>query len=119
MSIARGVGGNRRLFEHLKEYELEKKEISEKYNHQAFHWYRRLHAALMISAPFSEAKPAKTWDEFYELKKEKTKEKLMKIEDKSHNLAHRLDRKMMKSKTFGSLWKKVTGAKEDLDSENC
>ena len=73
----------------------------------------------MISAPFSEAKPAKTWDEFYEHKKEKTKEKLMKIEDKSHNLAHRLDRKMMKSKTFGSLWKKVTGAKEDLDLENC
>lgn len=73
----------------------------------------------MIQAPFDEAKPAKTWDEYYETKKEKTKEKLMKIEDKSHNLAHRIDRKILKSKTFGGLWKKVTGAKEDLDLENC
>jgi hypothetical protein len=43
MAIARGCGGNRRLFEFLRSYELEEKDIPDKYNSRAFLWYQRRH----------------------------------------------------------------------------
>ena len=59
------VGGNRPLFDLLKEYEISDLEIPFKYRHAALRWYRRRHLAncdgqFMV---FTESKPAKNMDE--------------------------------------------------------
>lgn len=59
------VGGNRPLFDLLKEYEISDLDIPLKYRHAALRWFRRHHLAKCDgqAMEFTENKPAKNMDE--------------------------------------------------------
>ena len=59
--------------------------------------------------PFTDSKPSKTVKEAVEKRKNKTAEVFSAIGDKSSDLAYRFDQKMLNSKTFSNLWKKLKG----------
>ena len=70
MCIAAGSGGNRNVYELLKEYELEDKDFKAKYDSKIFKWYRKRHMCRINGIPFDDEPPAKTWKEAAQKKKE-------------------------------------------------
>ena len=66
---------------------------------------------------FDEPKPPKTWGEAWDRTKEKTKEKWHSTSDKTSTLAHKVDQRLLNSKTVGSVWKKLR--KADENHVNC
>jgi hypothetical protein len=83
--------------------------VKEKYNSKAFIWYRRKHQSLCDRTFFDEPKPAKTFGEAWQRTKDKSIEAVHKVGDKTSSLAHRIDQKLLKSKTVGGIWKKIKG----------
>lgn len=59
------VGGNRPLFDILKEFDIAEMDTPHKYRHAVLKWYRRRHAAKCdgLDMQFIEPKPAKNMDE--------------------------------------------------------
>ena len=47
------------------------KKVQEVTMPKIFKWYKKRHACIISGIPFEEEKPAKTWKEAYEKKKEK------------------------------------------------
>ena len=70
LCIAAGSGGNRQVYELLKEYELEDKDFKGKYDSKIFKWYRKRHMCRINGIPFDDEPPAKTWKEAAQKKKE-------------------------------------------------
>lgn len=63
------IGGNKALFEILKEYAIENEALLDKYKHPCIKWYQKSHVAKMDGAQFDVPKPPKDWNERYELTK--------------------------------------------------
>ena len=57
------IGGNKPLFEILKEYGMENAELPGKYKHSCVAWYRKSHLAKMDGVDFDAPKPPKDWNE--------------------------------------------------------
>lgn len=57
------MGGNKKLFDLMKEYNLVELPTFKKYQHAAVKWYQRKHLAEMDGFPFTEIQPAKTMNE--------------------------------------------------------
>ena len=107
MHIARGAGGNKPLFLLFQEYALESSDVREKYNSKVFQWYQRRLRSICDGQPFDEAKPAKTWQEAWDRTKERARDKLHRIGEKTVNLAHRADARLTRSRKVGRAWKKI------------
>ena len=67
--IAKGNGGNQKIYELFAEYELEDKDFKEKYDSKIFKWYRKKRQCFMNQEPFVDEKPPKTWGEWKDKKK--------------------------------------------------
>jgi len=63
------LGGNKALFELLKEYDALELDFQKRYKHPAITWYKRKHAARMDQKEFNVPQPPKTWDERKDLTK--------------------------------------------------
>jgi hypothetical protein len=48
------TGGNKPLFELMKEYNIQDFDLNKKYNHAIIKWYVRKHSAELDNAPFEE-----------------------------------------------------------------
>ena len=59
------MGGNKPLFDILKEYEIQDLELNKKYAHPAVRWYQRKHMAQIdgMLSVFTEPMPPKTFKE--------------------------------------------------------
>ena len=63
------LGGNKALFDLLKEYDALELDFQKRYKHACVNWYKRMHAARMDQKEFNVPKPPKTWDERKEMTK--------------------------------------------------
>lgn len=63
------IGGNKPLFELLKEYGIDNDPIQSRYKHACINWYRKRHIALMDNREFTLAKPPRDWDERLQMTK--------------------------------------------------
>ena len=91
---------------------MEDQKASERYQSKVFLWYRSKHQALVDGLPFDEEKPMKSWSQFFSDTKEKTKDKAKRASFKVACLTHRADQRLLKSSTWGSMWKKLRGAQD-------
>lgn len=57
------LGGNKALFEIMKEYEITDLDFAKKYNHKAIKWYITKHKSDMDGTIMNTVKPAKTLKE--------------------------------------------------------
>lgn len=74
--IAKGVGGNRPIYQLFSEYQLESSDIKEKYNSKIFLWYRKKHRSLCDGTVLLEKRPPKTWGEAWDRTVERVGNKL-------------------------------------------
>jgi hypothetical protein len=63
------LGGNKALFDILKEYEIQELDFQKRYKHPALNWYKRKHAARMDCKEFTVAQPPKDWNERIDMTK--------------------------------------------------
>ena len=75
--------------------------------------------ALIEGTEFSEPKPAKAWKEGWDQVKEKTKIKYQEVSEKTNELCHRADQRLLKSRTLGNLWRKIRKHEENVPECNC
>lgn len=107
------------MYQLFYEYNLESGTIQEKYQSKVFQWYRRKHKSLCDGTYFDEAKPPRNWGEAWDRTLDKTKEKLQHTSEKTSSLAHRVDQRLLNSKTLGSMWKKLRKADESHVNCDC
>ena len=59
------LGGNKALFDLMKDYKIESQPLATKYKHACIQWYKKRHLALMDGSHFDSPMPPKDWDERY------------------------------------------------------
>ena len=111
MSLAKGFGGNKPLFEHLQYYRLDKQQdIKIRYQHRALQWYRKRHLAFMEGSTFTEERPVRNMEEAYALSKKELGVFGSSVSKTAGETQQKL--KAMKLGTkMGSFWKSITKKK--------
>ena len=95
------VGGNKRFFDFLAEYQKERDIISAKYCSNSANYYRRMLATWVQGKRFDEERPARNWSEYVNKKNEQYQ-----ISDKASTAYESA------SAGIASLWSKVAGTDE-------
>jgi hypothetical protein len=75
------LGGNKALFDIMKEYEIQELENKARYNHKVLRWYRMNLCARMVGEKFDEPKPGKTFKEDVQKKSEYYRDKIKHLEE--------------------------------------
>lgn len=126
------LGGNKPLFDILKEYQIQDLDFEKRYKHPALNWYKRRHAAKMDSKEFTVAQPPKDWNERMDMTKTSLKKTGTVIGQKSENWVGAVGRgtvkagvaigqgvKTLKEKNQDKPWaKKITGLFSKVSSTN-
>ena len=126
------LGGNKPLFDILKEYEIQDLDFQKRYKHPALNWYKRRHAAKMDSKEFQVPQPPKNWDERVDMTKSTLKKTGNLIGQKSEvwvgvvgrgtvkaGVAIGQGAKSLKEKNQDKPWaKKITGLFSKVSSTN-
>jgi hypothetical protein len=63
------LGGNKALFDFMKEYEIHELDNAQRYKHKALIWYKKYHISKAEGREFTVPKPPKDWNERMEMTK--------------------------------------------------
>ena len=106
------VGGNKRFYDFMKEYNKEREPIEKKYDTSAAAYYRKMIAAQAQGKEWTDIPPARNATEFAERSANATV-KFWEESNEKYKIAENVDNVAQKTKAgIMSLWAKATGKPE-------
>lgn len=103
-AVAEQIGGNKPIYDLFVEFQIQAEDSFTRFNHKAFAWYKRRHAASITGVIFNEEKPSKSFGEAVDKYGGKAKKAAGEVVEDIKNI----DKEAVKS-TISGWWRKIRG----------